>query len=160
VRDAPTPAVAALAKAGVHHRVHRYDHDPSAPSYGREAAEALDVDEARVFKTLVTSVDGRLVVAAVPVDAEVDMKALAAAMQGKRAEMADPTSIERATGYVRGGISPVGQRRRLPTVIDDSAMDWQTVFVSGGRRGLEIEIDPDDLVRATGGHLASIARKR
>lgn len=161
MRDAaPTPAVAALAKAGIGHRLHRYDHDPSAPSFGREAAEALDVDEGRVFKTLVTSVDGRLVVAVVPVDADVDMKALAATMGAKRAEMAEPAAVERATGYVRGGISPVGQKRRLPTVIDDGAMEWETVFVSGGRRGLEIEISPADLVRVTGGRIAPIARPR
>jgi Cys-tRNA(Pro)/Cys-tRNA(Cys) deacylase len=160
VPDAPTPAVAALAKARIDHRIHRYDHDPSAPSFGREAAQALGIDEARVFKTLVTSVDGRLVVAVVPVNGELDMKALAATMKAKRAEMAEPALVERATGYVRGGISPVGQKRRLPTVVDDGAKGWETVFVSGGRRGLEIEINPDDLVRATGGRLARIARTR
>lgn len=158
MRDAPTPAVAALVKAGIDHRVHRYDHDPSAPSFGREAAEALGIEEGRVFKTLVTSVDGRLVVAVVPVDADLDMKALASAMKGKRAEMVDPALAQRATGYVLGGISPVGQKRRLPTVIDERAASWGTVFVSGGRRGLELEIGPDDLVRATAGKLAAIAQ--
>jgi Cys-tRNA(Pro)/Cys-tRNA(Cys) deacylase len=160
VRDSPTPAVAALSKAGIDHRVHRYDHDPMAPSFGREAAKELDVEEGRVFKTLVTSVDGRLVVAVVPVDAEVDMKALAATLKAKRAEMAEPALVERATGYVRGGISPVGQKRRLPTVIDEGATEWKTVFVSGGRRGLEIELSPGDLVRVTGGQVARIARTR
>jgi Cys-tRNA(Pro)/Cys-tRNA(Cys) deacylase len=110
------------------------------------------------LKTLVTSVDGRLVVAVVPVDAEVDMKALAATMEAKRAEMAEPTLVERTTGYVRGGISPLGQKRRLPTVIDDRAMGWETVFISGGRRGLEIELSPEDLLGATGGRFARIAR--
>jgi Cys-tRNA(Pro)/Cys-tRNA(Cys) deacylase len=158
VRDAPTPAVAALNKAGISHRVHRYEHDPAETSFGREAARALGVEEARVYKTLVTAVDGQLVVAVVPVDGEVDMRALAATMKAKRAEMADPALVERSTGYVRGGISPIGQRRRLPTVIDEGANRWDTVFVSGGRRGLEIEISPGDLVLATGGQLARIAR--
>jgi Cys-tRNA(Pro)/Cys-tRNA(Cys) deacylase len=158
VADAPTPAVTALARARIDHRVHRYAHDPAAPSFGREAAEALGLDEGRVFKTLVTSVDGRLVVAVVPVDSEVDMKALAAAAGGKRAEMADPSLAERATGYVRGGISPVGAKRRLLTVIDERAMGWETVFVSGGRRGLELELAPGDLVRVTGAQVAPIAR--
>ena len=156
--DAPTPAVTALARARIDHQLHRYAHDPATTSFGREAAEALRLDEGRVFKTLVTSVDGRLVVAVVPVDSEVDMKALAAAVGAKRAEMADPALAERATGYVRGGISPVGAKKRLPTVIDERAMAWDTVFVSGGRRGLELELRPDDLVRATGGQLAPIAR--
>ena len=148
-----------LARARVDHRVHRYHHDPETTAFGHEAAEALGVDEGRVFKTLVTSVDGRLVVAVVPVDSEVDMKALAGAAGGKRAAMADPSLAERATGYVRGGISPVGGKRRLPMVIDERAMGWETVFVSGGRRGLELELAPDDLVRVTGAQVAPIARQ-
>ncbi|MDQ3898884.1 MAG: Cys-tRNA(Pro) deacylase [Actinomycetota bacterium] len=158
MRDAPTPAVATLARAGIAHRVHRYEHDPATASFGREAAEALAVDDGRVCKTLVASVDGGLVVAVLPVDTELDMKALASAMGAKRAGMADPALAERATGYLRGGISPVGQKRRLPTVVDERALRWDTVFVSGGRRGLELEIRPDDLVRATGGRVAAIAR--
>ena len=148
-----------LARARVDHRVHRYHHDPETTAFGHEAAEALGVDEGRVFKTLVTSVDGRLVVAVVPVDSEVDMKALAGAAGGKRAAMADPSLAERETGYVRGGISPVGGKRRLPMVIDERAMGWETVFVSGGRRGLELELAPDDLVRVTGAQVAPIARQ-
>ena len=160
VKDAPTPAVAALARAGVEHRIHRYDHDPAAASFGLEAATAFGVDPARVFKTLVTSVDGRLVIAVVPVDAEVDMRQLAAVQCGKQAEMADPSLAERATGHVRGGISPLGQKRPLPTVIDSGVLAWDTVFVSGGRRGLEVELSPDALVTATGARVvAPIARK-
>ena len=138
--------------------MHRYHHDPATTAFGHEAAEALGLDGGRVFKTLVTSVDGRLVVAVVPVDSELDMKALAGVFGAKRAHMADPAEAERATGYVRGGISPVGVKRRLPTVIDERATGWDTVFVSAGRRGLELEVSPDDLVRATGAQVAPIAR--
>ena len=158
MRDAPTPAVAALARAGITHRIHRYDHDPATTSFGREAAEAVASETGRVLKTLVTSVDGGLVIAVLPVDSELDMKALASAMGAKRANMADPARAERVTGYVRGGISPVGQKRRLPTVIDERAVGWDTVFVSGGRRGLELEIRPDDLVRVTKARVVAIAR--
>jgi Cys-tRNA(Pro)/Cys-tRNA(Cys) deacylase len=157
---APTPAVAALERDGVTHTLHRYAHDPAAASYGKEAADALGVNGDRVFKTLVASVGDRLAVAVVPVVTELDLKALAAALGAKSARMADPALAERSTGYVRGGISPVGQRRRLPTVIDTSADDWPTVLVSGGRRGLDIELTPADLVRATGAVLAPIARRR
>ena len=152
---APTPAVAALVRAGVTHQVHRYEHDPAVASYGSEAAEALGLDGGRVFKTLVTSAGGQLVVAVVPIEALLDLKALAAAVGAKSAEMADPPAAERATGYVVGGISPVGQKRRLPTVVDETAAAWETVFVSGGRRGLEIELAPDDLVAVTQGRLAA-----
>jgi Cys-tRNA(Pro)/Cys-tRNA(Cys) deacylase len=142
--------------------VHPYDHDSAAVaaglSYGAEAAAALGVDPACVFKTLLASVDGRLTVAVVPVDARLDLKALAAATGGKRAEMADPAAAERATGYVVGGISPLGQRRRLPTVVDSSATSLPTVLVSGGRRGLDVELAPADLLRLTGGVSAPIAR--
>ena len=158
--SAPTPAVAALLRAGVAHQVHRYEHDPAVASYGLEAAEALGLDGSRVFKTLVTNAGGQLVVAVVPIEALLDLKALAAAVGAKSAEMADPTAAERATGYVVGGISPVGQKRRLPTVVDETASTWDTVFVSGGRRGLEIELAPDDLLAVTEGRLAPIARAR
>jgi Cys-tRNA(Pro)/Cys-tRNA(Cys) deacylase len=158
--SAPTPAVAALLRAGVVHQVHRYEHDAAVASYGSEAAEALGVDGSRVFKTLVADAGSRLVVAVVPVEALLDLKVLAAAMGAKSADMADPTAAERATGYVVGGISPVGQKRSLPTVVDERAAVWPTVFVSGGRRGLEIELAPDDLLAVTQARLAPIARAR
>jgi len=157
---APTPAVAALQRAAVEHHLHAYDHDPAAASFGREAAHVLGVEPARVLKTLVASVDERLVVAVVPIEGELDLKALAAALGAKRAAMADPAAAERATGYVVGGISPLGQKRSLPTVVDSSATSWPTVFVSGGRRGLEVELAPADLVAATGASVAAIARHR
>jgi Cys-tRNA(Pro)/Cys-tRNA(Cys) deacylase len=154
-----TPALRAVIRAGVAHRVHSYEHDPAAGSYGLEAAERLGVDPDRVFKTLVSAVDGiGVVVAVVPVAATLDLRALAKVAGGKRAAMAPGADAERATGYVVGGISPLGQRRRLPTVIDGSADAFETIFVSGGRRGLELELAPADLLRLTGGRLAPIAR--
>jgi Cys-tRNA(Pro)/Cys-tRNA(Cys) deacylase len=155
---AGTPATALLVKAGVAHRVLTYEHDPAAPSYGLEAASALGVEPARVLKTLVAEVDGRLVVGVIPVDASLDLKALAAAVGGKRAAMADPAAAERATGYVVGGISPLGQRRRLDTVVDAAATGHETVLVSGGRRGLEVELAPADLVALTAARTAPIRR--
>ncbi|WP_103500754.1 MULTISPECIES: Cys-tRNA(Pro) deacylase [unclassified Streptomyces] len=152
-----TPATVAATAAGVAFTVHSYEHDPAAPSYGEEAARALGTEPARVFKTLVAEVDGRLTVAVVPVAGSLGLKALAAAVGGKRAAMADPAAAERSSGYVRGGISPLGQRRPLPTVVDASALDHPTVFVSAGRRGLEIELAPADLVRLTGAGVAPIA---
>jgi Cys-tRNA(Pro)/Cys-tRNA(Cys) deacylase len=153
-----TPATVALSRAGVPFTGHTYVHDEGASSYGLEAADALGVEAARVFKTLVASVDGRLTVAVVPVGGQLDLKALAAATGGKRAEMADPAAAERSSGYVRGGISPLGQRRPLPTVVDGSALSFDTVYVSGGRRGFDVELDPTDLVRLTGALTAPIAR--
>jgi Cys-tRNA(Pro)/Cys-tRNA(Cys) deacylase len=141
---ASTPAVAAAERAGIEFALHEYEHDPAAESYGLEAAEKLGVDPARVFKTLVVSVDGELAVACVPVASQLDLKAL-----GKRARMADRTQAERTTGYVTGGISPIGQRRRLPTHLDASARDHEKIMVSAGRRGLQIELSPDDFVRLT-----------
>ena len=155
---AGTPATAALTAAGIPFTVHASDHDPRAASYGLEAAEALGVDAPRVLKTLVASVDGRLVVGVVPVAGQLDLKALAAAAGGKRGELADPTVAERSTGYVRGGISPLGQRKPLPTVVDTSALTHSTVYVSGGRRGLEVDLAPADLVRLTAAAVAAIAR--
>ncbi|MFP5345732.1 MAG: Cys-tRNA(Pro) deacylase [Actinomycetes bacterium] len=158
-----TPATAALDSADVPYRVHGYEHDAAAVrgglGYGEEAARALGVDAARVFKTLVTSVDGAMVVAIVPVRARLDLKAVAMAAGGKRAEMADPAAAQRVTGYVVGGISPLGQRRRLPTVVDASVLDHETVYVSAGRRGLDIELAPDDLVRLTKATAARIATR-
>jgi Cys-tRNA(Pro)/Cys-tRNA(Cys) deacylase len=154
-----TPATVALTKAGIDFTVHPYDHDPAAASYGVEAAEALGLDPHVVFKTLLASVDGKLVVAVVPVTGQLDLKALAAAAGGKKAVMAEPADAERATGYVVGGISPVGQRRRLPTVVDDSASSLATIYVSGGRRGLDIGLSPADLLAVTGGTSARIRRQ-
>jgi Cys-tRNA(Pro)/Cys-tRNA(Cys) deacylase len=148
----------ALTRAEVAFTLHPYEHDPAAPSYGLEAAEALGVEAARVFKTLLASVDGRLVVGVVPVSGQLDLKALAAAVGGKRAVMADPAEAERVTGYVVGGISPLGQKRPLPTVVDESATGYETVFVSGGRRGLDLELSPADLVRVTGARTAPVGR--
>lgn len=153
-----TPATVALAAAGVDFTVHAYDHDPSHPSYGEEAAEAMGVSPGRVFKTLVADVDGALTVAVVPVSGSLDLKALAAAVGGKRAAMADPALAERTTGYVRGGISPLGQRKKLRTVLDDSAQAHETICVSAGRRGLEVELAPGDLAELTEAVLAPVGR--
>jgi Cys-tRNA(Pro)/Cys-tRNA(Cys) deacylase len=152
-----TPATALLTRQKVAHRRHPYQVDPDTPNYGAEVAAALDVPAARVFKTLVVEVDGALTVAVVPVTGDLDVKALAAAVGGKRAALADRALAERATGYVRGGISPLGQRKRLPTVVDESAQKFETVYVSAGRRGLQVELSPADLVRLTGATLAPIA---
>ncbi|SCK24180.1 Cys-tRNA(Pro) deacylase [Streptomyces sp. WMMB 322] len=157
-QQAATPATLAAARAEVKFTTHSYEHDPSAPSYGAEAAEALGIAPERVFKTLVAEVDGTLTVAVVPVSASLDLKALASAADGKRAVMADPAAVERSTGYVLGGISPLGQRRPLPTVLDESASAHATVCVSAGRRGLEIELAPDDLAALTRAARAPIAR--
>ncbi|MEU5370835.1 Cys-tRNA(Pro) deacylase [Streptomyces sp. NPDC005951] len=153
-----TPATVALTSAGTAFTVHAYDHDPASPSYGEEAAEALGVSPDRVFKTLVADVDGALTVAVVPVAGSLDLKALAAAVGGKRATMADPAAAERTTGYVRGGISPLGQRKRLRTVLDASARTHTTICVSAGRRGLEVELSAMDLAELTGAVFAEIAR--
>ncbi len=154
-----TPATVALASAGVTFTVHSYEHDPAtASSYGEEATQRMGVAADRVFKTLVAEVDGAPTVAVVPVAGALDLKALAAAAGGKRAAMADPAAAERTTGYVLGGISPLGQRKRLPTVVDASALGHPTVYVSGGRRGLEVELAAADLVRLTGATTARIAR--
>jgi len=144
-----TPATAALAAAGVPFTLHPYSHDPSAPSYGLEAAQVLGIDPARVFKTLMVEIDGRLAVGVVPVSGSLDLKAFAAALGSKKAAMANPAAAERRTGYVLGGISPLGQRLPSPTVIDDTALGLDTILVSGGRRGLDIELAPGDLVLLT-----------
>lgn len=156
---AGTPALVALEAAGVPHTAHAYDHDPATDvGYGLEAARAIGVPPEQVFKTLMASVDGELVVAVVPVTGLLDLKALAHAVGGKRAVMADRAVAERVTGYVVGGISPLGQRTAHPTVVDESAELWDTVFVSGGRRGLDVELTPGDLVRLTGARVAPVAR--
>ena len=161
-----TPATVALTAAGIAFEVRAYDHDPRAASYGMEAAEALGVDPARVFKTLLASLDpstgsgqrGRLVVGIVPVSGQLDLKALARALGGSKAVMAEVAAAERATGYVAGGISPVGQKRAHPTVLDESALAHPTILVSGGRRGFDIELAPNDLVAVTGAVTATIGR--
>jgi Cys-tRNA(Pro)/Cys-tRNA(Cys) deacylase len=148
----------ALTQSKVDFTVHAYVHDPAAASYGTEAAEAMGVTPHRVFKTLLADVDGKLTVAVVPVSGQLDLKALAAAVGGKRAAMADAAAAERTTGYVVGGISPLGQRKKLPTVIDESALEYDTIFCSAGRRGLEIELAPADLVRLTAARTAPLRR--
>lgn len=153
-----TPATVALTRAGVAFTTHTYEHDPSAASYGLEAAEVLGLAPETVLKTLLADVDGRLVVGIVPVSRQLDLKALAAAVGGKRATMAEPADAERATGYVVGGISPLAQKRHHPTVLDESALRHETVYVSGGRRGLDLGLAPADLVRLTAARTAPIAR--
>ncbi len=154
-----TPATLALRAAGIRFVEHAYSHDPAATSYGLEAATALGLDPERVFKTLLADVDGRLVVGIVPVTGKLDLKALAAAAGGKKASMADPAVAERRTGYVVGGISPIGQKTRHATVLDETAELWDTVFVSGGRRGLDIELAPSDLIAIADAVVADIAAR-
>ena len=154
-----TTATVALERAKVAFTLHEYAHDPRHESYGLEASEALGVPPERVFKTLVAAVDGSLAVGVVPAGRQLDLKALAAAVGGKKAVMADVAAAERATGYVAGGISPLGQKRRLPIVVDSSALELTTMFCSAGRRGLEIEIAPADLVTASGATVAPIATR-
>jgi Cys-tRNA(Pro)/Cys-tRNA(Cys) deacylase len=153
-----TPATKALERAKVPVVTHAYEHDPKHESYGLEAAEALGLDPATVFKTLVADIDGKLTVAIVPVRHQLDLKALAQAVKGKKAVMADVKQAERTTGYVAGGISPLGQKKALPTVLDSSALEHPAIHVSGGRRGLEIELTPADLIRLTNAVAATIAR--
>ncbi|MGN6299685.1 MAG: Cys-tRNA(Pro) deacylase [Angustibacter sp.] len=155
---AGTPAMTTLTRLGVAYDLHPYEHDPAAPSYGLEAAEALGVPPAHVFKTLLVQGERGLAVGVVPVDRTLDLKAVAAALGLKKVAMADPAAAERSTGYVVGGISPVGQKRPLPTVVDESAASLDRVYVSGGRRGLDLSLDPADLVRVTGASFAPIAR--
>lgn len=158
-----TPATLVVAEAGVAHQLHEYSHDPAAASYGLEAAEVLGIEAARVHKTLVLTVErnGRweLAVGVVPVDAQLDLKALATALGAKRADMAKATDAERSTGYVLGGISPLGQRKALATVIDEDAILHDTIFVSAGRRGLEIELTADVLCTLTNAVFAPIAKR-
>ncbi|OLF17825.1 Cys-tRNA(Pro) deacylase [Actinophytocola xanthii] len=152
-----TPATALLTRQRVAHQVHEYAHDPRSASYGTEASELLGLPAERVFKTLVAEVDGTLTVGVVPVSGQLDLKALASAAGGKKARMAELAAAERATGYVAGGISPLGHRKRLPVVVDSSATGFETIFCSAGRRGLEIELAPGDLVRLAAATVAPIA---
>src|SRR5690606_17124608 len=154
-----TPAIEQLKKARVEHRVLSYEHDPKAPSYGLEAAEKLGLAPERVFKTLLAvSEKGELLVAVVPVAGTLDLKALAQAAGVKKAEMADPVAAQRATGYLVGGISPLGQKKRLRTFIDESARTHSTIHVSAGRRGLEVELAAEVLAVHTQGSFAVIGR--
>ncbi len=156
-----TPAINAAKKAKVAYQVHEYEHDPSAESYGEEAAVALGLDPAQVFKTLLVAINGdnkKLAVGVVPVSGQLDLKAMAAALKAKKVVMANPQDAERATGYVVGGISPLGQKKRLPLVLDSSAESYATICMSAGRRGLEIEMAAADLLKLTSGTLAAIGR--
>jgi Cys-tRNA(Pro)/Cys-tRNA(Cys) deacylase len=146
---AGTPATALLTARKVAYTLHPYDVSPDAPNYGALVARALGVGAERVFKTLIAEVDGALVVGVVPVTGDLDLKALAHAAGGKRGALADRAAAERSSGYVRGGISPLGQRKRLPTVVDDSALGLDVMYVSAGRRGLQVELAPADLIRLT-----------
>ncbi|QKS14349.1 Cys-tRNA(Pro) deacylase [Curtobacterium sp. Csp1] len=153
-----TPATLALERAGIPYTPHVYEHHETATNFGEEAAAALGLREEQVFKTLVVSVDGQLAVAVVPVANRLDLKAIAAALGGKKASLALPALAEKRTGYVVGGISPVGQKARLRTVVDESALTYASIFVSGGRRGFDIELAPADLITATDARTAAIAR--
>jgi Cys-tRNA(Pro)/Cys-tRNA(Cys) deacylase len=152
---AATPAVQQAEQAGISFSLHEYEHDPRAASFGDEAVERLGIDPARIFKTLVVSVEGALHVACIPVSTQLDLKAL-----GKRARLADKAQAQAATGYVSGGTSPLGQRKHHPTHLDVSALEHATILVNGGRRGLQIELDPRDLARLTGAQLHPIASSR
>ena len=153
-----TPAIVAAQKAGIPFSVHEYEHDPGAASYGLEAADKLGVDPSRVFKTLVASAGKDLVVAVAPVARRLDLKLLAKAVGAKKAAMAEVAVVERVTGYVVGGVSPLGQKKRLATIMDESARGLDTIHVSAGRRGLEIELSPHDLAALTGASFAPLAR--
>ena len=153
-----TPATVLLVREAVAHTVHAYEIEAHVGSYGEAAAAALGIEPERMLKTLLAEVDGRLACGVVPVSGSLDLKALAAALGGKRAVMADPAAAERSSGYVVGGISPLGQRTRLPTAVDETAELFDTVFVSAGRRGLSVELAPADLLRLTGAVVADIAR--
>jgi len=154
---APTPAIAALLRAQVAHTVHPYHHDPNTTAFGDEVVQALGLDPDRVFKTLVAAVDGNLVVGIVPVSRQLDLKGLAAAIGGKKAQLAKVADAERSSGYVAGGISPLGQRKPLPTVIDEMAELFDTIMVSAGKRGLQVELAPADLIKLCGAIVADIA---
>ena len=154
-----TPAIDLARKAKVNFNIHQYEHDTTAGSYGEEAAVALQVEPGRVFKTLLVALNGdqkKLAVAIVPVSGQLNLKATAGALKAKKVVMADPQQAQRITGYLVGGISPLGQKRRLPTLLDASAEGWQSIYVSAGKRGLEIELQPADLLQLTGGSLAPI----
>ncbi len=154
-----TPAINLAKKKGIEHRIHQYEHDPSCQAYGLEAVEKLSLPAEQVFKTLLVDLSGGkagLAVAVIPVAQSLNMKRVAKALGAKKADMANPDDAQRVTGYLLGGISPLGQKKALPTVIDDSAQQFDSIYVSAGRRGLEIELAPADLVNLTRGHFAAI----
>jgi Cys-tRNA(Pro)/Cys-tRNA(Cys) deacylase len=154
-----TPGINAVKKSKVSYKIHEYVHEESSESYGLEAAEKLAVDQARIFKTLVVALDSKeLVVGVIPVSSKLSMKLVARAAAAKKATMAATADVERSTGYVLGGVSPLGQKKRLKTIIDASAANWPTIYVSAGRRGLEIELSPSDLTRLTSAVLAEICQ--
>ncbi|MCW2538791.1 MAG: ybaK/ebsC protein [Frankiales bacterium] len=157
--SAGTPATVALSRAGVDYTLHPYTHDPRATSYGDEAAAKLGVDAKRIFKTLVVAADGVLVCAVVPVAATLDLKAIAAVTGHKRCELADPVKAQRATGYVLGGISPLGHRSPMPVVVDESALGFDTIYVSAGKRGLQLELAPNSLATLAAARFAPIANR-
>ena len=159
-QNASTPATVALTAAGVAFTVHTYDHDPAARSFGMEAVEALGLPAEQMFKTLVVDTGAGLAVGIVPVDRQLDLKAIAHALGVKRADLAAAAAAQRATGYVLGGISPFGQTKALPTVLDDGALNHDTILVSGGRRGFDVEVAPADLVRICRATVAPISRTR
>ncbi len=155
-----TPGIDAACKAGISHSIHEYEHDPSSAGYGNEAAKKMGIDPARVFKTLVVTIDGKmLAVGVVPVTGMLSMKLIAKAAGGKKASMTDPQEVQRRTGYVLGGVSPLGQKNKLKTFIDASSEVFDTIYVSAGRRGLEIELSPEDLARLTGGQLVPLQQE-
>lgn len=156
-----TPAINAAKKSKIEYTVHEYQHDPNAESYGEEAAEAMGISSQQVFKTLLVAINGdnkKLAVGVVPVSGQLDLKAIASALKAKKVTMANPQDAERATGYVVGGISPLGQKKRLPMIVDSSAEQFATIYMSAGRRGLEIEMAVADLVKLTGAKQASIGK--
>ncbi|HEX5334947.1 MAG TPA: Cys-tRNA(Pro) deacylase [Propionicimonas sp.] len=156
-----TPATEALVNAGVEFVLHLYDHDPGSTAYGDEAAQALGVDPLRIFKTLVIDIGGarpELAVAVLPVGTQLDLKRFAAALGAKKASMADKDQVARSTGYVLGGVSPVAQKVALPTLIDETAQLWDTILVSAGKRGLQVELSPIDLADVVSASFADIAR--
>jgi Cys-tRNA(Pro)/Cys-tRNA(Cys) deacylase len=154
-----TPAINAAKKHKITHKVHEYTHDESSQSYGQEAADKMGVPEERIFKTLVVSLDNKqLAVGNIPVSSLLSMKLIAKALGSKKAVMADKSDVERSTGYVLGGVSPLGQKKRIKTVIDSSAKNHPTIYVSAGRRGLEIELSPQDLIKLTSGTFAEICQ--
>ncbi len=152
-----TPAINTSRKAKIAFKTHEYDHDPRSPSYGEEAAEKLGISPDRVFKTLVVSMDNySLGVAVLPVSFQLNLKLCAKALGVKKAAMADKKLVERITGYVLGGVSPLGQKKKLETVVHESAKNYDTIFVSAGKRGLDIELSPNDLIKLTRGQYGQI----
>ena len=153
-----TPAINVLKKNKISHRIHHYDHDPNEKAYGEEAALKLELSPDRIFKTLVVNIDHRsMAIALVPVSRQLSLKKMAKTMKTKKIAMAEKKIVERTTGYLTGGVSPLGQKKRLPMVVNSSALEFETIFVSAGRRGLQIELSPEDLIDLTGSQISEIA---